>query len=69
MPTFGAMALTAADVAFFTPPPRRPNRPGRRSDRRRAVARLIRAARRELARATDDSAAAWIPDVSRRYPR
>jgi hypothetical protein len=52
--TIGAMAMTGADVAFFTPPPHRPHRPERRNTGDRSVARaLISAFRRELAHATE----------------
>jgi hypothetical protein len=52
--TIGAMALTAADVAFFTPPPHRPHLPERRNTGARSVARaLISAFRRDLAHATE----------------
>lgn len=48
--TFGALAVTAADVAFFSPPPHRPERPERRTDKGTSVTRsFLRAFRRELA--------------------
>lgn len=50
------LAFTAPDVAFFSPPPHRPERPERRTDEGKGAARtFIRAFRRELARATGSS--------------
>lgn len=50
MSTLGTIALTSADVAFFTPPPHRPGRPERRTRGKEGIARtLVRAFRRELA--------------------
>jgi hypothetical protein len=69
MLALSALALTSADVAFFSPPPHRPGRPERRANGGRGGARaLIRTLRRELALATSDSAAGWIPRISERYP-
>jgi hypothetical protein len=63
-----ALALTATDVAFFVPP-NRPQRPARRSRGGAGVARtLIRNLRRELARATAESALDRLPQPSRNYP-
>lgn len=65
----GALALTFADVAFFSPPPHRPGRPERRTNGGKGGARnLIRAFRRELARATADQPGGSVPRVSRNYP-
>lgn len=51
MSTLGMVALTSADVAFFSPPPHRPGRPERRRTRRlEGIAQtLFRAFRREVA--------------------
>ncbi len=50
MSTLGMVALTSADVAFFSPPPHRPGRPERRTRRQEGIAlTLFRAFRRELA--------------------
>lgn len=51
--TIGAMAMTATDVAFFSPPPNRPHRPERRTGGRSVARALISAFRREPAHATD----------------
>lgn len=65
----GALALSWADVASFSPPPHRPRRPERRTKGSRGVVRvLIHALRRELARATTDPAPGSIPRLARRYP-
>jgi hypothetical protein len=64
--TFGALAISPVDVAFFSPPPHRPERPERRTDGGRGIAHsFIRAFRRELARAVD--AGNGFPESSR-YP-
>jgi hypothetical protein len=64
----GALSLSTADVAFFTPPPKRRDRPDRRTTGGRGKTRaFIRAFRRELARAIDDSEQG-LPRVTRRYP-
>ena len=60
------IALTISDVAFVPQPPHRPSRPERRSGRN-VVTALIRSFRRELAHAADDTAAAWLPKLTR-YP-
>lgn len=68
MTALGSIALTSADVAFFSPPPHRPGRPERRSKGGKGVARtLIRAFRRELARALDDADANRVR-VTHGYP-
>jgi hypothetical protein len=68
MTALGALALTSADVAFFSPPPHRPGRPARRTRGGRRTARtLLRAFRHELALALDDSSRDPIR-VSTRYP-
>jgi hypothetical protein len=68
MTAFGTIALTSADVAFFSPPPHRPGRPERRSSGGSGVTgTLIRAFRRELARALDDADANRIR-VTHGYP-
>lgn len=68
MTALGTLALTSADVAFFSPPPHRPGRPERRTKGGTSVARnLIRAFRHELALALDDEAYDPIR-VSTRYP-
>jgi hypothetical protein len=68
MAALGSIALTSADVAFFSPPPHRPGRPERRSKGGTGVTRtLIRAFRRELARALDDAEANRVR-VTRGYP-
>ncbi len=64
----GAFSLSLVDVAFFVPPPNRPGRPDRRTNGGRGTTRaFIRAFRRELARAIDDSASG-MPRVTHRYP-
>ena len=65
----GALALTAAtDVAFFSPPPHRSNRPARRSEGDGGVIRnLIRSIRRALADATEEPTDGWLPHI-RDYP-
>jgi hypothetical protein len=68
MLAIGALAFTATDVAFFVPP-NRPQRPARRSRGDAGVARtLILNLRRELARATAESALDRLPRPSRTYP-
>ena len=68
MTALGTLALASVDVAFFSPPPHRPGRPERRSKGGKGVARtLIRAFRRELARALDDADANRVR-VTRGYP-
>ena len=63
----GALAF-AVDVAFFSPPPHRPERPERRTKGAVDTARnVIRAVRRELDLATDDSVSR-LPQVGARYP-
>jgi hypothetical protein len=64
----GALSLSTVDVAFFTPPPNRPGWPDRRTNGGRGTTRaLIRAFRRELARAIDESEKG-LPHVTHRYP-
>ncbi len=68
MTALGTLALTSADVAFFSPPPHRPGRPERRTNGGRRVAgSLIRAFRRELAHVLDDAQRDPIR-VTARYP-
>lgn len=68
MTAIGTIALTSADVAFFSPPPHRPGRPDRRSKGGPSPTRsLVRAFRRELARALDDADANRIR-VTHGYP-
>lgn len=64
--TFGALAVTAADVAFFSPPPHRPERPERRTDEGTSVTRsILRAFRRELAHVV--GAAPGFPGTTSRH--
>jgi hypothetical protein len=68
MTALGTLALASVDVAFFSPPPRRPGRPERRRKGGAGVARtLIRAFRHELALALDDTSRDPIR-VSSHYP-
>lgn len=68
MTALGTLALASVDVAFFSPPPHRPNRPERRTRRGRRMARtLVRVLRHELAAALDDASRDAIR-VSTRYP-
>lgn len=60
------MALSAGEVAFFSPPPHPPHRPARGEDDGR-LGRLIRVVRRELANATSQSPISAIPPL-RNYP-
>lgn len=54
MLALGTMAMTVADVAFFSPPPHRPERPARSiSGGAGAIRGLIRAVRREVAMAAE----------------
>ncbi|MBA2634328.1 MAG: hypothetical protein H0U86_15245 [Chloroflexi bacterium] len=63
-----AAALATSDVAFFSMPPRRPSRSGRRPGAGRATARrLVRAIRRELARAAEEAGTPGLPRITR-YP-
>lgn len=60
-----ALALGLVDPASFVPPPRRARR---RSTQDSGLGRrLIRAFRRESARATEDPAMDWVPKLQR-YP-
>jgi len=65
MSTAGAFALTVADVAFFAPPPKRPDgddRPGR------SASSLLRSIRRELALVFSHHAHTPMPRISARHP-
>lgn len=68
MTALGTLALTSADVAFFSPPPHRPGRPERRTKGGAGMARtLFRAFRNELAHALDEASRDAVR-VSTRYP-
>jgi len=63
-----AGSLVTSDFAFFALPPNRPSRSTRRTDGGTSAARkLMRAIRRELARATEESGMTVLPRVSN-YP-
>jgi hypothetical protein len=63
-----AAALATSDFAFFPLPPHRPSRSARRLEGGRGAAySLIRAIRRELARATDEPGLAFLPRITN-YP-
>jgi hypothetical protein len=66
MSTTAPLALTGAEAAFFTLPPRRPRTTNRR-DGAGVLARLIGAVRRELADAASRPGLTGIPRV-RNYP-
>lgn len=61
----GALALDLTDVAFFAPPPRRPDGDDRLG---RAAASLLRSIRRELALALSHHAHTPTARVSARQP-
>ena len=61
-----ASALRTADFAFFALPPNRPSRSARRTDGGRGTS-LVRAIRRELARALDEPGLTAIPRITN-YP-
>jgi hypothetical protein len=66
MMALGAMATNPADVAFFSPPPNRPDRPERRtSGRAQALRSVLDSFRRELEQALE--AGNGFPRV-RSYP-
>lgn len=67
MPTLGTLALSAGEVAFFAPPPRPPQRPGRTREEDGGFGRLIRAVRRSIANATSQSPIDPVPRL-RNYP-
>jgi hypothetical protein len=63
-----ALALATSDVAFFSLPPVRPSRSTRKPEGTRGGARgLIRAIRRELARAVEGSGQTVLPRITN-YP-
>lgn len=64
--TAGAFALSLTDVTFFTPP-NRSNRPERRSAGDEAIVSMLRAFRRELAKAVE-AADESLPRITRSYP-
>jgi hypothetical protein len=63
-----AAALATSDFAFFPLPPHRPSRSARRPEGGRGGAfSLIRAIRRELARATEEPGLTVLPRITN-YP-
>ena len=61
-----AMALGLSDFAFFSPPPNRPSRSERRSDKG-GIGTLLRTIRHELAHAAQPAATDWMPRLTN-YP-
>jgi hypothetical protein len=61
-----AAALGLNDVAFFSPPPYRPSRSERSSDKG-GIGSLLRAIRNELAHAAEPAATDWMPRLTN-YP-
>lgn len=67
MTAAGAFALGLSDVAFYSPPPNRPSRPERRTEREGGLTTLIRTVRRELAQAAESTNSSWMPRTTN-YP-
>ena len=65
MSTAGAYALSITDVAFFTPPPNRPSRPGRRNGRDGVVTALLRTIRREVSHAAETTDNQGMPRITK----
>jgi hypothetical protein len=63
------LVLALADASPFAPPPNRPTRPNRRTERGSGQVRtFLRDLRRHVDLAVRDQAGPWIPRITARYP-